>query len=114
MANNIAFQPMGKTYHVTSSNASVTNVTVAADSPSNQYRFGNHSNQDAYVWISPSANPVNVAIPVNGTPGYAILIPKTSVCILTGPQCSSSVSVQVSVQSENDGPEVYITPGEGL
>lgn len=114
MANNIAFQAMGKTYHVTASNATVTNITVSADSPSNQYRIGNHSNQDAYVWISPSDNPTNVAIPVNGTPGYAYLIPKTSVQIITGPQCSNSKSVQVSVMSENDGPEVYVTPGEGL
>lgn len=114
MANNIPFQPMGKTYHVTASNASVTNITVNADSPSNQYRLGNHSNQDVYVWISPGSNPTNVGVPTNGSPGYAILVPKTTVCIITGPQCTNTANVQVSVISENDGPELYVTPGEGF
>lgn len=38
MANNIAFQPMGKTYKIEapSANTAVT-IPILADSPSNQY-----------------------------------------------------------------------------
>ena len=116
MANNIAFQPMGKSIKATASNAAVTNATLFADSPANQYMLGNHSSQPVYVWISPSTNPVNVSIPTGSgsSAGYAVLVPNGHVMIISGPQCSNTKSVQVSVASENDGPELYVTPGEGL
>jgi len=115
MANNIAFQPMGKTVKVIGG-AAVNNATLTSDSPSNQYCLVNHSTQPAYVWISPSESPVNVALPTgyNSNAAYAMILDKNSRIIITGPQSSSSKSVQVSVIAENDSPEVYVTPGEGL
>ena len=116
MANNIAFQPMGKTVKLLA-NASVINVaTMSADSPSNQYCLVNHSAQPAYVWISPSDNPVNVALPTgtNSNSAYAMIVDKNQRIVITGPQCSSTKTVQVSVIAETDSPELYITPGEGL
>ena len=113
MANNIAFQPMGKTLQVTASSAAVNNAVLTADSPVNQYRLANHAGQPVYVWISPGVNPINVALPT-GTAQYAIVIPPNSVSIVTGPQCSNTANVRVSVISESGTPELYITPGEGL
>ena len=116
MANNIAFQPMGKTVQLTA-NASVINVaTMFADSPSNQYLLVNHSNQPVYLWISPSDNPVNVALPTGAgsKSNYALIVPTATHYVVTGPQCSATKSVQISVLSETNGPDVYITPGEGF
>mgnify|MGYP003338603108 FL=1 len=56
MANNIPFQPMGKTVQITASNAAVNNMTFTADSPSNQYMLVNHDTKPVYVWISPAAS----------------------------------------------------------
>ena len=116
MANNIAFQPMGKSIQVTASNATVTNATLFADSPVNQYMLGNHSTHPVYVWISPSTNPVNVSIPTGSgsSAGYSVMVPPNWITIISGPQSSNTKSVCVSVASENDGPELYVTPGEGL
>lgn len=116
MANNIAFQPMGKTVRILTSAASPNNLTLTADSPANQYRLVNHSAQPVYVWISPSASPVNVAAPTSNGAGaaYAICVPPTTVSIITGPQSSSSLSVVASAIAETGTPDVYITPGEGL
>lgn len=115
MANNIAFQPMGKTVKLTAG-AAVNNATMTADSPSNQYCLVNHSAQPAYVWISPSEAAVNVALPTgsNSNAAYAMIVDKNTRVVITGPQCSSTKSVQVSVLAESDSPELYITPGEGL
>ena len=113
MANNIAFQPMGKTLQLTSNAATPTNGTMTADSPCQQYRLANHASQPVYVWISPGASPVNVALPT-GTAQYAIVVPPGTVTVITGPQCTNTANVRVSVISETGTPDVYITPGEGL
>ena len=52
MANNIAFQPMGKTYQVTASNAAANTITITADSPVNQYLVISHEKTNG------SGNPV--------------------------------------------------------
>lgn len=116
MANNIPFQPMGKTVQITASNTAVNNVTFTADSPSNQYMLANHDTKPVYVWISPASNPKNVATPTgNGANAqYAIVVPSGLVMVITGPQSSNTTAVQASAISENDGPEIYITPGEGF
>ena len=117
MANNIAFQPMGKTFKLTA-NATVQTIQVTADSPVNQFLFINHENptgQPVYVRMSDTAN-VNVAIPQNGTANaaYGIPIRPSSNLILTGPQCNANKVVYVTVIAEGDSPEIYIVPGEGL
>lgn len=116
MANNIAFQPMGKTIRILTNANTANNLVMTADSPCQQYRLANHAAQPVYVWISPSGNPTNVANPTSNGAGaaYAIVVPPGTVSVITGPQCSSTLSVQVSAISENNGPDIYITPGEGL
>lgn len=117
MANNIPFQPMGKTVKlVASSNVSPNNAYMTADSPVNQFCIVNHSSQPAYVWISPGTSPRNVALPTgsNSDANYALVVDKNTRIVVSGPQCSNSANVQVSVISETDSPEIYITPGEGF
>ena len=114
MANNIAFQPMGKTYKISAptANTAVT-IPVTADSPSNQYYFSNHeaAGKGCYVRISTS-NVAAVLPDANGQ--YSILVPPSTRLVFTGPQCSTTTIVYVSMIGENNGAEIYVTPGEGL
>ena len=75
MANNIAFQPMGKTVKVVATGAANTEstaFTITADSPVNQYYISNDNvNNFAYVRIN-ATNLFNVALP-DTVPGYAWL-----------------------------------------
>jgi phosphohistidine phosphatase SixA len=50
MANNIAFQPMGKTYKCNTTTTTQT-ITVSADSPVNQYMFISHE-PTGWCWIT--------------------------------------------------------------
>ena len=116
MANNIAFQPMGKTVKVSVNGAANTqsNVfTITADSSSNQYFLSNADiNNAVYVWISPT-NSFNVALPDNG-PVYVIPLPPYAYKVITGPQVSQSGNVYARVIGDAANASVYVTPGEGL
>ena len=116
MANNIPFQPMGKTVKVAVNGAVNTqsNVfTITADSPVNQYLISNSDvNAGVYVWIS-SSNSFNVALPDNG-PNYVIPLPPYAYKVITGPQVSQSGNVYARVIGDAANASVYITPGEGL
>jgi hypothetical protein len=114
MANNIAFQPMGKTYKISApvANTAVT-IAVYADSPSNQYYFSNHeaAGKGCYVRISTT----NVAAVLPDSSGqYSMLVPPSTRLVFTGPQSTSSSPVYVSMIGENNNAEIYVTPGEGL
>jgi len=117
MANNIAFQPMGKTYKLNAA-TTVQQVTVYSDSPVQQYMLVNHETPGAqslavYVRISTSAT-ANVALPTNNAANYAIVVPPDTVMVVTGPQVTNTSPVYVTFVSESDTPEAYLTPGEGL
>ena len=116
MANNIAFQPMGKTYQVVASNTAANTITITADSPVNQYLVVSHEKTNGTghpVYVRISATSANAAVP-GANAAYGIPIPPGAMFVFTGPQCSSGKSVYFSVISENDAPEIYVTPGEGL
>ena len=116
MANNIAFQPMGKTVKVSVSGAAnnQSNVfTITADSPSNQYYLANADTDSAvYVWIN-STSTFNVALP-DVTPGYVIALPPYGYRVITGPQVNSNTNVYARVIGDGTNASIYITPGEGL
>jgi len=117
MANNIAFQPMGKTYKANAT-TSIQQFQLASDSPVNQYMIVSHEpagagGQPVYVRIS-NSNTDNVALPTNGSPQYCVVIPPDSVTVYTGPQVRPGANVYVTFIAESGNPEVYITPGEGL
>ena len=115
MANNIPFQPMGKTYQVTAG-ATANTITITADSPVNQYLVVSHEKTNGTghpVYVRISATSANAAVP-GANAAYGIPIPPGHMFVFTGPQCSSSKTVYFSAIAENDAPEIYITPGEGL
>jgi len=117
MANNIAFQPMGKTYKANATTA-VQQFQMTADSPVNQYMLVSHeptggTGQPVYVRISTSSTS-NVALPTNGSAQYCTVVPPDVVMVVTGPQVSSTSNVYVTFIAESGTPECYITPGEGM
>ena len=115
MANNIPFQPMGKTYQVTAG-ATANTITITADSPVNQYLVVSHEKTNGTghpVYVRISATSANAALP-GANAAYGIPIPPGAMFVFTGPQCSSSKTVYFSAIAEDDAPEIYITPGEGL
>ena len=115
MANNIAFQQMGKTVRVaaSASNTQSSVVTIAADSPCNQYYLSNpDQTNNVYVKISTS-NSFNVSLP-DTTPDYVIPIPPYSYKVITGPQVSSTQNTYIRVIGDGANATCYVTPGEGL
>lgn len=117
VANNIAFQAMGKTYHA---NAAVTSqtITVTPDSPCNQLLVSSHesssSSKAVYFVVSNDAN-VTVTAPTNGSPQYCLLaIPNTAIVYTIPGQFSPTKPMYIAFICEADGPECYFTPGEGL
>jgi len=116
MANNIPFQPMGKTVKVAVTGAANTqsNVfTITADSPVNQYLISNADvNSGVYVWISSSSS-FNVALPDVG-PSYVIPLPPYAYKVISGPQVSQTGNVYARVIGDAANASVYVTPGEGL
>ena len=118
MANNIAFQPMGKTVKILA-NVTANTISMTADSPSNQYLVVSHEKTNGTgspVYITIAATSTNAVVPSgNGAnAAYSIPIPPGHMFVFSGPQCSSTKTVYVSVISETGTPELYVTPGEGL
>jgi len=117
MANNLAFQPMGKTYKANAT-TSVQQFQMTSDSPVNQYMIVSHepaggAGLPVYVRISTTST-ANVALPSNGSPQYCAIIPPDTVMVVTGPQVSPTSNVYVTFIAESGTPECYITPGEGM
>ncbi len=114
MANNIAFQPMGKTYKIEAptANTAVT-IAVTADSPSNQYYLSNHQAAGKGCYVRISTSNVAAVLPT-ATGAYSMLVPPSTRLVFTGPQCSDTKTVYVSMIGEDNNAEVYVTPGEGL
>jgi hypothetical protein len=117
MANNIAFQAMGKTVKA---NATVTvqQKQMAVDSPCSQYMLVSHEPTGAggipvYVRISNSATG-NVALPTNTSAEYAYVVPPDSVMVVTGPTATTSANVFLTFVTESGSGEIYVTPGEGM
>lgn len=116
MANNIAFQPLGKTYVVAGNGTIGVTVAVLADSPSNQFDFYNNSNNIAYIAIGSSANVTTAGVPAVGSPSYGWPLPGGQRVIRSGLQSGQFTNVTVSVASigGNTIATVFITPGEGI
>ena len=114
MANNIAFQPMGKTVSVSVSGAANTEssiITVKADSPVNQYSLSNEGNATVYVGIS-ATTPFNVALPGTAS-GYVIPVLANSTRIITTIQTGFN-NVYAKIIGYGTNASCYITPGEGI
>ena len=117
MANNIAFQPMGKTYQVTASNVAANTITVTANTPSNQYLVISHEKTGGTghpVYIRISATSANAAVP-DGNGQYGIPIPPGTVVVFTGPQCVETLTFEVeSLRSEVKTMKEQMTGARGV
>jgi len=112
MANNIRFQPMGKTYLA---NVSTSNVEVAinADSPCNQLRIHNDGQTNAHIRFSSTTGSA-AAIATTSTPAYGVVVHPGTVEIFTTPQSANSSVASCYVSAISTGAiQLWMTPGEG-
>jgi len=117
MANNTAFQAMGKTYKANVTTASQI-ITITADGPCNQLMVANHqpsgaTGQPTYFVVSSNSS-ATVTLPANGSPQYALVSIPASTRVYTVPiQFSPSVPLYIAFIGEAAS-EAYFTPGEGI
>lgn len=117
MGNNIAFQPMGKTYKA-SANTTSQVITVTADGPCNQLLVASHESsqggQPVYFRVSTQSN-VTVTAPNTSTAQYCMVAVPGSVHAYTIPQqFSNTTNMYIAFITETTTAECYFTPGEGL
>jgi len=121
MANNIAFQAMGKTYKANTTTTSQT-ITVYADGPCNQLLVANHDPSGSggfptYFTISSNAS-ITCTAPGNGSPQYALVSVPGQNKVFTIPQQFSNASPMYIAFVTDSGAtgsiQCYFTPGEGL
>ena len=115
MANNIAFQAMGKTYQA---NATTTSqrITITADSPCNQLLVSNHeaANGKAVYFVVSSNSSVTCVAPIAGSPQYSLLVTPGNQIVYTVPVQFSSNPLYLAFITESGTGEAYFTPGEGM
>ena len=113
MANNIAFQPMGKTTRINVNTAANT-VAILSDSPANQVRVHNGTAAEVFVRLSNSSTG-DAVVPVAGTPAYGMVLHNNGTVILTAPaQATNTATLYLSAIVASGNAIVYVTPGEGL
>jgi len=113
MANNIAFQPMGKTTRINVTTTANT-VAILSDSPSNQVRVHNGTAAEMFIRLG-TASTDDAVIPTAGTPAYGVLLHNNQTAILTAPkQATNTAVLYVSAIVASGTGIVYVTPGEGL
>lgn len=116
MANNIAFQAMGKTYQANATTTSQT-IVITADSPCNQLLVSSHESQNGgkavYFVVSSNASVTCVA-PTAGNPQNSLVICPGNQIVYTVPKQFSSSNTYVAFITESTTGEAYFTPGEGL
>jgi hypothetical protein len=115
MANNIAFQEMGKTVRINVGTTANT-IAITADSPCNQLRIHNGTAAEVFIRCGTTATS-NAAIPVAGTPNYGTLLHNNSTVIFTAPRTPTAEGgyiFYVSAIVASGTATVYVTPGEGL
>ena len=115
MANNIAFQEMGKTVRINVSSTANT-VAIDADSPCNQLRIHNGTAAEVFVRCV-NTSTANAAIPVAGTPAYGMVLHNNATVIVTAPRIATvegGYTFYVSGIVASSTAVIYVTPGEGM
>ena len=118
MANNIAFQAMGKTYQA---NATTTSqrINILSDMPCNQLLVASHENtggtgKPVYFTISSNAS-VTCVPPSAGSPQYTyVALPGQRQVFTVPKQFTPTDSLYIAFITETSTAECYFTPGEGL
>lgn len=113
MANNIPFQPMGKSTRINVTTTANT-VAVLSDSPANQVRIHNGTAADVFIRFG-TASTDAVVIPTASTPAYGFILHNNQTNIFTVPtQASTTATLYVSAIVASGTATIYVTPGEGL
>jgi len=113
MANNIPFQPMGKTTRINVTTSANT-VAILSDSPANQVRVHNGTAAEVFIRLG-TASTDDAVIPTAGTPAYGVLLHNNSTAILTAPkQATNTAVLYMSAIVASGTGIIYVTPGEGL
>ncbi len=113
MANNIPFQPMGKSTRINVTTTANT-VAVLSDSPANQVRIFNGAAANVFIRFG-TASTDAVVIPIAGTPAYGFVLHNNQTSIFTVPtQASTTATLYVSAIVASGTATIYVTPGEGL
>ena len=116
MANNIAFQAMGKTYQA---NATTTSqrINVLSDVPCNQLLIQSHENTSSGkpVYFAIGNSTITVTAPSPGNPQYGMVaVPGQNMVITVPRQFTTSDGLYIAFITESSTAECYFTPGEGL
>lgn len=113
MANNIPFQPMGKTTRINVTTTANT-VSILSDSPANQVRVHNGTAAEIFIRLG-TASTDDAVIPTAGTPAYGAILHNNQTAIFTAPkQASNTAVLYVSAIIATGTGTIYVTPGEGL
>ena len=117
MANNIAFQAMGKTYQA-SANTTSQRVNILADTPCNQLLVVSHENSAGTgkpVYFSIGNSTVTAVAPTAGNPQYTLIaIPGARQVFTVPKQFTTTDGLYIAYITESGTAECYFTPGEGL
>lgn len=117
MANNIAFQSMGKTYQA---NATTTSqrINLLSDMACNQVLVSSHENSAGTgkpVYFRFGNSSVTVTAPSPGNPQYCfVALPGQNKVFTVPTQCTPTDGIYVAFITESSTAECYFTPGEGL
>lgn len=117
MANNIAFQSMGKTFQA---NATTTSqrINLVSDMPCNQVLVQSHENTAGTgkpIYFRFGNSTVTVTAPTAGNPQYAMVaLPGQNKVFTVPQQCTPTDGIYVAFITETSTAECYFTPGEGL
>ena len=113
MANNIPFQPMGKTTRINVTTSANT-VAILSDSPANQVRVHNGTAAEIFIRLG-TASTDDAVIPTAGTPAYGAILHNNQTVIFTSPkQAANTAVLYVSAIIATGTGIIYVTPGEGL
>ena len=116
MANNIAFQAMGKTYQA---NATTTSqrVQILSDVNCRNLLVASHesSTTGKPVYFTIGNSTVTCVAPAAGTPQYGyVAVPGQNIVLTVPKQFTPSDSLYIAFLTETGTGECYFTPGEGL
>jgi hypothetical protein len=117
MANNIAFQAMGKTYQA---NATTTSqrINILPDMTCNQLLVQSHENiagTGKAVYFTIGNSSVTCVAPTPGNPQYCfIAVPGQNKVFTVPKQFTPTDGLYIAFITESGTAECYFTPGEGV
>jgi hypothetical protein len=116
MANNIAFQAMGKTYQA---NATTTSqrIQILSDVYCRNLLVASHesSTTGKPVYFNIGDSTVTCVLPAPGSPSNCLIaVPGQNKVFTVAKQFAPSSSLYIAFITESGTGECYFTPGEGL